>query len=78
MNSNHLSDGALAELLIIRCGLSFTDVYAFLAARDELARASSPPPEEEEAPDTIRDRDTLPCRGNTERIPACSVEEAAE
>lgn len=67
----HLSDGALAELLIMRCGLSFAEVVAFLSAREDVCRFA------EESSDLEIRRDTVPTSGGTLRIGECFVEEVA-
>lgn len=74
MSRSELSDGALAELLILRLKIPLSEVLGFISARHDVRTMDDPVYDID--PESVRD--TVPSRGATVRIGRAYVEEAAE
>lgn len=75
MSRRELSDGALAELLLLRCKIPLSEVIGFIEARNDVRSLEDFAPISTD-PETMRE--TVPSRGRTVRIGEAYVEEAAE
>lgn len=69
-----ISDGALAELLLLRCKLPLKEILSFIEARNDVRTMDDVPFDAD--PESVRE--TIPSRGRTIRIGRAYVEEAAE